>query len=141
MLPRDYRNRISQLEKEQDLLAGRITKLREDRRFLTGISYDGIRVQTSASGSSNAQEITERIIDLERQYELKCMEIDELTKEFCDVISGLDPRYSELLHARWIENKSLYDYAVSNHYSYERIKHIHNEAIREFEKTTPNSTK
>lgn len=133
MTPKEYKNKIRHLEQRRESLADRIAKLKKSRTFLTGISYDGIHVQTSPNGSNQSLELTERITDLEKQFKATAIELDELRGRFESVILSInDYLQSDVLYQHWLNGVNLFDYSITNNYDYTYIRQIHGKAIRSF---------
>lgn len=117
--------KIDQLNDERDDLL----------RMATGNSsprLDPNKVQTSGGGDVMSRHI-EKMVDLEQEIIRRIDEFVELKKKIIDEIHELsDWRYITILDERYIKYRRLEEIAVSMSYSFDRVRHLHGEALNEF---------
>ncbi len=67
--------------------------------------------------------------DLEKEYEQRWIDAEYTKLRIEKTIDKVEEPYRTLLHMRYIEELSLVDIASKMRYSYNRIKHMHGEAL------------
>ena len=119
-------------------IAGHIAVLQEElircrtRLESTTIGTTADRVQTSMTGDRFADQIA-ALADKETIYCQMLDDYEALRQRIVAKILGLDnPVYSRLLYARYVQGRTLAAIADENAYSYDRMRHIHGEALQAF---------
>lgn len=119
-------------------IAGHIAVLQEEiircrsRLESTTLNITGDRVQTSIGGDRFADQVAS-LADKEQVYVDMLEEYETLRQRIVAKILGMDnPVYSRLLYARYVQGRTLASIADENAYSYDRMRHIHGEALQAF---------
>lgn len=137
MTAKEYLNKIHRDLKTAEALHGKISALRSEMEGLKAVTYDRDRVQTSPA--DRMSEMIPRLVDLEEKY----------AKAVADYYEGILVRvqqiaeigradYEEILRLRYIEvNKegkryTLEEIAVKTHRSFDRVAHLHGDALEAF---------
>ena len=110
-----------------------------------GMDYSKERVQSSPTGDAPFVQSVLRIAELEKEINA---EIDRFVDEKHTIINQIqalqNPRYIDILYKRYIEYKSLEQICVEMKFSYDHIRHLHGDALKEFGekflKSTHNNT-
>lgn len=133
---------LQQLRKLDNLITARKASLKrmiEEETYITGISYDGIRVQTSKTetGFKKSEDQADREAEL-----LKLIRtLQEKRNTILDQISMLDnPVHVQVLIERYVYYRSFEEISDSIHRSYVRTTHIHGDALRKFDAILRNTT-
>ena len=134
MKAKEYLLQIETLQTKIEQKRQRAKEYRELALTSGGFDYSKERVQTSNLGGqienpviryiSLEQEISEDVLNLQQ---IK----DKITREIHN-INNAD--FIKMLYKRYVECESLWSIAKDMGYSYDRIRHIHGEALKEFEK-------
>lgn len=104
------------------------------------LAADNERVQTSPSGDGRQIALVNRYVDLE-------MEINQLIDKYVDrkdkIINEIhqleDARYIEILFKRYVEFKSLLLVSKEMKYDYSHLRHLHGQALKDFERRHTNA--
>lgn len=119
-------------------IAGHIAVLQEEiircraRLESTTLNITGDRVQTSVGGDRFAEQIA-ALADKEQIYFDMIEDYETLRQRIVAKILGMDnPVYSRLLYARYVQGRTLSAIADEFAYSYDRMRHIHGEALQAF---------
>lgn len=125
---------LSQLRGLEAIIAARKTeaaKLRQERTYLQGVSYDKDRVQTSGNHNAQFEKLADIIADTER-------ETVRLAQKRHLIISQIEhlgnAQYVELLQLRYLEYQKFEAIACTMGLSYVRVTHLHGEALLAFQK-------
>ena len=94
-----------------------------------GFDYSKERVQTSNFGGQIENPVI-RYIALEQEINEDIL----LLQQTKDKITGEIHNFIKLLYKRYVESINLGVIAKEMQYSYDRIRHMHGEALKEFEK-------
>ena len=70
--------------------------------------------------------------DLSRQYEERWINAEQERLYITDKISVLKNPYREILKLKYIEGLKLEEIACKKYKSYDRVKHIHREALERY---------
>lgn len=139
MRPKEYLTQIKRL----DVLIEQKIKERDDLKKydISAVAYDTERVSVSPTGEAPQVRTVEKIIEYEE--ELSRLIEEFYNKKKCTIaqiqsLSRLE--YVRLLYKRYVEYKRLEQIAVEMHYSYNRIKHLHGEALSAFGREFLNET-
>lgn len=131
MTAKEYLRTLRWTELSIETRKDELRRLDAEYTYLSGISYDRDRVQTSPSGDAFPQ--SDRRIDLALKIREDILAMQKLRTDIIGKITGLDnPLYSQVLLERYVNYLSFDDIAEKMHYSYVRITHIHGEALQEF---------
>ena len=133
---------LSQLRKLDNLIEARkeaLKRMRQEETYITGISYDSVRVQTSTvdTGFKRSEEQADKEAELLRLIR----KLQDKRNLILDQISLLDnPVHVEVLIDRYVYYHSFEEIADRIHRSYVRTTHIHGDALRRFDEILRNST-
>ena len=131
MTAKEYLRTLRWTELSIETRKDELRRLDAEYTYLSGISYDRDRVQTSPSGAAFPQ--SDRRIDLAIKIREDILAMQKLRTDIIGKITGLDnPLYSQVLLERYVNYLSFDDIADKMHYSYVYITHIHGEALQEF---------
>lgn len=131
MTAKEYLRTLRWTELSIETRKDELRRLDAEYTYLSGISYDRDRVQTSPSGDAFPQ--SDRRIDLALKIREDILAMQKLRTDIIGKITGLDnPLYSQVLLERYVNYLSFDDIADKMHYSYVYITHIHGEALQEF---------
>lgn len=100
-----------------------------------GIRYDGDRVQTSAGDPMS--EAFARLDEVEREERRTLADLRRKRTEIAQMLYPLPEKYSNLLYLRYCKLMRLDKVADTMGYSYEYIRRMHGEALREFGEIYP----
>lgn len=126
-----YLNQLRTLEAVIRSRKSQLERLRKERTFLSAVSYDKDRVQSSGNG--DVMQGSDKLIDLEIEIRQRVEECIEMREKIITEISALyNPQYVSLLLYRYVEGMRFERIAVEMDYSYERIRHMHGEALQAF---------
>ena len=135
MTAKEYLNQLGMLEDRIRRRKKHLEALKADITYMKGMSYDGVRVQSSPSGESSALKQVERIADIEAVLAREMTEYHNMRRKITLEIEQLsDTRFQEILTDRYIERMSLQEIADEMGYSYAWIKRLHNLALYYFTK-------
>lgn len=99
-----------------------------------GFDYSKERVQTSNLGGQIEDRII-RYISLESEITENIFMLQQMKDKITGEIHNLNNSdYIILLYKRYVECKTLGQISKDMHYSYDRIRHMHGNALMEFEK-------
>lgn len=131
MTAKEYLGQIRKLEAS---VIGRVKELQRvqlEATYLTGISYDSIRVQTSKV--TTGFPASERSVDIELEIERKIRELTERRHTIINQIEALDkPEYVQLLVERYVNHHSFEEIVDIMRYSYPHVIRLHGQALMEF---------
>lgn len=136
MTAKQYLRQILKAQRNIQILTDEIEE-RRTKLMSTAAPTLGDKVQTSPSGDRFADMMAaladKEIQQAEMLYAYKLLRI-----QIIDQLMGLDSDVQvAVLRARYIQGKSLRIVAQEMHYSYDRICHIHGEALVSFIKKYP----
>ena len=138
MTAKEYLKKIRLLDIKINQKVKELDELRTMSQAVRGIDYSKECVQTSLSSGANFEKSVIRISELERLLDREIDYFVDLKHKIINQIQSLDNRnYAEILYKRYIEFKKLELIAVEMGYSYNRIKHLHGYALKEFESRHP----
>ena len=141
MTAKEYLKKIRFLDIKINQKIKELDELRTMSQAVRGIDYSKECVQTSLSSGANFEKAILRISELERMLDTEIDYLVDLKHKIINQIQSLDNRnYAEILYKRYIEFKRLELIAVELGYSYNRIRHLHGEALKYFDKLTHVST-
>lgn len=133
MTAKEYLGEIRRLTGIIEELERSMEILQDDIEGIKGIQYDKDKVMTSASGDA----MLNKIIRLEQLSEEIGDTMIERAKKRAHITTQItlmpNRNYMQLLFKRYVEFKRFEQIAVEMNYSYDRIVHIHSEALQDFE--------
>lgn len=131
MTAKTYLNQLRSLEATIAARKAEAERLKAERTYLQGISYDSDRVQHSASHNAQFEHLADIIADTERH-------ITELARKRHLIISQIDglqrPEYVEILQLRYIERQRFEAIACTMGYTYSWTIQLHGIALQAFAK-------
>lgn len=130
---RRYLNQIKEADAQIKAAMYRIKDIKKAQAYLSGISYNKERVQTSPSGAASFENEIIEIADLEK--EARQMIVDrEKTKQaiVAQICSMSSPRHISLLLRRYVEDRTNMEIADEMALSEEWIRHQVADALNEF---------
>lgn len=131
MNAKNYLNQLRTLEMTIAARKAEVERLKAERTYLKGVSYDSDRVQTSGSPGAQFERLADIIADTERNV----VELAEKRHRIINQINGLQkPEYIELLQLRYLEHQKFEAIACTMGLSYVRVTHLHGEALLAFQK-------
>lgn len=126
-----YLCEIRTLRRRAETMGERLRELRAQATLLSGIDYSKAVVQTSP-GDMMA-DIMGEVEEMTRRFRDAILEYQTVTEARATQIYMLgNDVYEDILEYRYIRDMSLYAIAEKMGYSYERIKHLHGEALAAF---------
>lgn len=126
-----YLSEIRTLRRRAETMGERLRELRAQATLLSGIDYSKAVVQTSP-GDMMA-DIMGEVEELTRRYRDAILDYQTVTEERATQIYRLGrPLYEEILERRYLRDQTLDLIADKMGLSYERVKHLHGEALAEF---------
>ena len=132
MTAKEYLSQIRKAEIIIRIRAQELQRLKEDTAYISAIRYDKVRVQTSTDGSGISKAVEESV-SLQLEIEKR---IQRLTKKRHDIITQIEglknTNHIELLKLRYIDGERFEAIACSMGYSFDRIRHMHGEALQAF---------
>lgn len=133
MTAKEYLRKLQWAEIVTESRREELRRLDEEYTYLSGISYDRDRVQTSPSGDAFPQ--SDKRIDVALKVRQSIAQLQEFRAKVIEQISGMDnPTHTQVLTWRYIFSRSFNDIAGIMGYSYARVTHLHGEALQAFEK-------
>ena len=137
MTAKEYLSEISKMKKHLILKAERLAELKDQAAGIKAITYDKDRVQVTPE--NRMEDMLVKIADLETKYAhsiaLYHAEVQKRERE----IYGMErPDHEEVLRLRYLETGNdgekmrLEEIALRMHRSYNRVKHLHGEALEAF---------
>ena len=131
MTAKQYLNQLRSLEASINARKAEAEKLRQERTYLQGVSYDKDRVQSSPTHNAQFEHLADIIADTERS-------ITELAQKRHRIISQIEklskPEYVEILQLRYLEYQRFESIACTIGYSYIHVIRLHGEALMDFTK-------
>lgn len=132
MTPKQFLRQLRKIAANIEVLQEELTRLRS-RLESTTVQLSTDRVQTSQTGDRFADAIAD-LADKELYYMDMVEEYERLRQRIVDLILGMDnPIHVQVLYGRYVKGRSLSAIANELAYSYDRIKHVHGEALQAFD--------
>lgn len=132
MTPKQFLGQLRKIAANIEVLQEELTRLRS-RVESTTVQLSADRVQTSPTGDRFADAIAD-LADKELYYMDMVEEYERLRQRIVDLILGMDnPIHVQVLYGRYVKGRSLSAIANELAYSYDRIKHVHGEALQAFD--------
>lgn len=138
MTVKEYLKRLQFLDIKINQKVKELDDLRMMSRSVKSADYSKERVQATSSNAASFESSVLRINELESVIDSEIDYFVDLKHTIINQIQSLDNQcYVEILYKRYIEYKRLELVAVEMRYSYDRIKHLHGHALKEFESRHP----
>lgn len=134
MKAKDYLLQIEVLQTKIEQKQQRAKEYRELALAVGGMDYSKERVQTSKFGSQLEDTVIKYVM-LEQEIAEDVVNLQIKKDNITDEIHNLeDAKYIKILYKRYVECKSLGRVAKEMMYSYDHIRTMHGQALKEFEK-------
>lgn len=138
MNAKNYLNQLRTLEMTIAARKAEVERLKAERTYLKGVSYDGDRVQTSGTPGAQFERLADIIADTERNV----VELAEKRHRIITEIDGLEkPEYVEILQLRYLERQRFEVIACTMGYTYSWTVQLHGIALQAFAKKYLNDEK
>lgn len=124
-----YLNQISAIEGKIESLQRNIKDIRE-KLTLSGVRYDGDRVQVTAG--DRMADMFARLDILERKQRAEIARLAVVRAQIIEQVWNLPLNTAGLLERRYLRKYTLEETADDMGYSYEHIRHLHGEALKQF---------
>lgn len=133
MKAKDYLGQIRKLKRLIRVKEEQITELRESLLFLSAITYDREKVQTSPGDTLPDQ--VGKLVELENEYKRTVEAYQRKKDEILKMIASLDnPLYEHVLILRYVNGCGLEEIADDLTHDYSYIRHVHGWALLEIQK-------
>ena len=133
MKAKDYLGQIRKLKRLIRCKEEQITELRESLLFLSAITYDRDKVQTSPGDTLPDQ--VGKLVELENEYKRTVEAYQRKKDEILKMIASLDnPLYEHVLILRYVNGCGLEEIADDLTHDYSYIRHVHGWALLEIQK-------
>lgn len=123
-------------EKVQETLE-EYQKYKDRAEKMTSIISDMPR---GTSSSDKVADNAVKMADLSAEYEKRWLEAENKKLEIEKNIDSMEEPYRILLHKRYVEGKTLEEISTLMNYSFDRVRHMHGEALLKYEKLAHFST-
>lgn len=134
MKAKEYLLQIETLQTKIEQKRQRAKEYRELALTSGGFDYSKERVQTSNLGGQIENPVI-RYIALEQEINEDVLNLQQIKDKITGEIHNINnPDFIKLLYKRYVESINLSVIAKEMEYSYDRIRHMHGEALKEFEK-------
>lgn len=134
MKAKEYLLQIETLQTKIEQKRQRAKEYRELALTSGGFDYSKERVQTSNLGGQIENPVI-RYIALEQEINEDILLLQQTKDKITGEIHNINnPDFIKLLYKRYVESVKLGVIAKEMQYSYDRIRHMHGEALKEFEK-------
>ena len=134
MKAKEYLLQIETLQTKIEQKRQRAKEYRELALTSGGFDYSKERVQTS-NHSGQIENPVIRYIALEQEINEDILLLQQTKDKITGEIHNINnPDFIKLLYERYVESINLGVIAKEMQYSYDRIRHMHGEALKEFEK-------
>lgn len=115
-------------------LEQRSEELRTQAEGLKAIAYDKDKIQVSPSNTM--EEVIIKLVEVEEEYGRQIVRYHTEMQKRIDQIAAMRPDYAEILRLRYVEGNGrtlrLEEIAVRTHMSFDRVRHLHGEALEAF---------
>ena len=129
---KDYLGRIRVLEIRMAKMEARAAELREMATAAGVSGYSGVRVMSSPSGDVMSEKVIHYVETEDRIWKLKLEQEKEKDRVLLEICGMDDARHIQILMGKYVEMKTLGKIADEMGYSYERIRHMHGDALVAF---------
>lgn len=109
---RIYLSQIATLNARVEASKKALRMLRASQSYISGISYDRERVQTSPSNSASYEDQVIRMVENERTYEADIVAAENARQEIIGTIRKMStPVYMSIIWARYVDGKRIQEVA------------------------------
>lgn len=137
MTAKEYFKQLFILEAKYQSKCEEVQDLRLLATSTGALRYDKDRVQTSPSADQIPNAII-KIVEAENEAMRIAVQLADTKQEIVDKIVNLDDgNHIRLLCLYYVRKYKLEDVADIMHFSYDWTKHLHGEALKEFERKYP----
>ena len=133
MTAKEYLMEIQRCKRAMETLGQKAEQLRAEMEGLKAITYDKDRVQVSPS--NRMEELMPRLIDIEERYGEMIFKYHTAILVRTEQINNIGREdYAEILRLRYLGDRrmTLEEIAVKTHRSFDRVRHLHGEALAAF---------
>ena len=141
MTAKEYLSQLRLINKDIEKKLGYLEELNHFVENIKTMDYSEDRVQISRAQNASFTETIEKIIDLKINISSNIKRYVDLKNIIIKQIDSINiERYKDILYFRYIDFKRLDEIAIILNYSYDRVRHLHGEALMYFNKITNLST-
>lgn len=141
MTVKEYLSQLRLINKDIEKKLGYLEELNHFVENIKTMDYSEDRVQISRAQNASFTETIEKIIDLKINISSNIKRYVDLKNIIIKQIDSINiERYKDILYFRYIDFKRLDEIAIILNYSYDRVRHLHGEALMYFNKITNLST-
>lgn len=134
MTAKEYLSEIRKQRRIIRTLEQRAEELRTQAEGVKAITYDRDKVQVSPANMM--EEIIPRLIEVEEEYAKQILRYHTEMQKRIGQIAEMRTDYAEILRLRYVEGNGrplrLEEIAVRTHMSFDRVRHLHGEALVAF---------
>lgn len=135
MTAKEYLGQLRKLNVRISIVREDIMRLRARAESMTVTLSEKVQSSPRDTFSDNMA----KLVDREAQLESLCDVYDTMVAHILDEILQMpNELYSSILYKRYASGLSLDEIAKILHYSHDRVRHLHGEALAAFERQFPN---
>ena len=135
MTAKEYLGQVRKLNVRISIVREDIMRLRARAESMTVTLSEKVQSSPRDTFSDNMA----KLVDREAQLESLCDVYDTMVAHILDEILQMpNELYSSILYKRYASGLSLDEIAKILHYSHDRVRHLHGEALAAFERQFPN---
>lgn len=135
MTAKEYLGQLRKLNVRISIVREDIMRLRARAESMTVTLSEKVQSSPRDTFSDNMA----KLVDRETQLESLCDVYDTMVAHILDEILQMpNELYSSILYKRYASGLSLDEIAKILHYSHDRVRHLHGEALAAFERQFPN---
>lgn len=135
MTAKEYLGQLRKLNVRISIVREDIMRLRARAESMTVTLSEKVQSSPRDTFSDNMA----KLVDREAQLESLCDVYDTMVAHILDEILQMPNQlYSSILYKRYASGLSLDEIAKILHYSHDRVRHLHGEALAAFERQFPN---
>ena len=135
MTAKEYLNSLKCLNAMIRQKTEELEDLKAKSLSIKAIDYSGERVDKSRSVNAPFVKILDKIVDLSNEI---AQDIEKLVMQQHKIIDQIQElknnKYVDILYKRYVQFKKFERIALEMNYDYEYIKHLHTDALYEFER-------
>lgn len=133
MNAKEYLSRIRAINFQIQKKKEQLERLKDLQGQVRGFDYSGVKVQTSTHGDEALNKALD-IMELEQDITNRIVMLEKTRAEIMAEISTLPKQiYVELLTLRYCDLERFEQIAVDMCFSFDRIRHLHSEALKSFQ--------
>ena len=134
MRPKEYLNQLRILNTKIENKLREVSDLKLMATCTGSMGGDDVRVVSSPSGDGLVNKVV-KYVELEEEINREIDRFTDLKHQIINQIHNIDnDLYIKILFKRYVEYKNLAFISLEMNYSYERVRHLHGEALTEFAK-------